>query len=292
MNPKISFRTIKAVASIICGNAAEGLSKPISPYRTSKLLDEFFLEDLALPLPEGITGSRQGWTEAFIKHYNGKNELKKIIESSVRPSDYLNTDFATIEVVNYLNSFFKHDGLVLVSSGKNFTLSTVQGIQLMDSDEKKDILSEEYITELSAKCDLKLSNKDFDGAITNSRTLLEAVLVSLEERLTGKRENYKGDLPKQYKSVSKLLKLDDERTDLDDRFKDVIRGLIMTVNGLAPLRNKMSDGHARERKPAPHHAKVIVNASKTISVFLVESYLFQKEKGDLLDYLGQEGHSE
>ena len=36
---------------------------------------------------------------------------------------------------------------------------------------------------------------------------------------------------------------------------------------------------ARERKPEPHHARVIVNAAKTVATFLVESYLFQREKG-------------
>jgi hypothetical protein len=40
----------------------------------------------------------------------------------------------------------------------------------------------------------------------------------------------------------------------------------------------MSDGHARERKPETHHARVIVNAAKTVAVFLVESYLFQRDK--------------
>jgi hypothetical protein len=51
------------------------------------------------------------------------------------------------------------------------------------------------------------------------------------------------------------------------------------VNGLAPIRNKMSDGHARERKPEAHHARVIVNAAKTVATFLVESYLAQRERG-------------
>lgn len=142
-----------------------------------------------------------------------------------------------------------------------------------------DILSDEYIKELSDKCTLKLAARDFDGAITNARTLLEAVLAALEERLTGTRGDYKGDLPKQFKRVARLLRMDDERSDLDDRFKDVIRGLVMIANGLAPLRNKMSDGHARERRPAPHHARVIVNAAKTTATFLVESYTYQSEKG-------------
>ena len=142
-----------------------------------------------------------------------------------------------------------------------------------------DVLTNEYIHELAGKTESRLQSEDFEGAITTARTMLEAVLVELELRISGKRGDYKGDLPRQFKQVSKCLRMDDERPDLDDRFKDVIRGLVMVANGLAPLRNKMSDGHARERKPAPHHARVVVNAAKTVAAFLVESYLFQRDRG-------------
>lgn len=152
-------------------------------------------------------------------------------------------------------------------------------VTLPDPTHATDILSDEYVRELSGKCDTRLASSDLDGAVTVARTLLEAVLSELELRIAGAKGNYKGDLPKHFKQVTKLLRMDDERPDLDDRFKDVIRGLVMVANGLAPLRNKMSDGHARERKPAPHHARVVVNASKTVSAFLVESYTCQREKG-------------
>lgn len=141
-----------------------------------------------------------------------------------------------------------------------------------------DVLSDEYVRELAGKCDSRLASDDLDGAVTVARTLLEAVLAELEVRLAGTKGNYRGDLPRQFKQVTKLLRMDEQRSDLDDRFKDVIRGLVMVANGLAPLRNKMSDGHARERKPAPHHARVVVNAAKTVSAFLVESYDYQVAK--------------
>jgi hypothetical protein len=146
-----------------------------------------------------------------------------------------------------------------------------------------DVLSDDYVRELSNKCDTRLASGDVDGAVTVARTLLEAILSELEVRLAGARGDYKGDLPKQFKQIAKLLRMDDQRTDLDDRFKDVIRGLVMVANGLAPLRNKMGDGHARERKPAPHHARVVVNAAKTISAFLVESYYYQRTRNLLQD---------
>lgn len=76
-----------------------------------------------------------------------------------------------------------------------------------------------------------------------------------------------------------MMRLDDENPALDENLKQVMRGFVTVVNGLAGLRNKISDGHAREFKPVPHHARVVVNAAKTVADFLVRSYSFQREKG-------------
>jgi len=153
-----------------------------------------------------------------------------------------------------------------------------------------DALSLAYVHELDAKIDQRLSSADLEGAITAARTMLEAVLVELEKQLTAAPGDYKGDLQRLFKSVAKQLRIE-ERPDLDDNFKQVVRGLVQIVNGLAPIRNKMSDGHARERKPEPHHARVIVNAAKTVATFLVESYLFQREKRLLPMFRVVEGDS-
>jgi hypothetical protein len=277
---RIGFRTIKAITKVICGDSVNGSDAAVSPYRTSRLLDEFFLEDLALEPPQAFTSSsRESSTETWLKAFNGTGELARIIEASVRPADYAASGYNVGEAAVHLNLFLIHDGLQLVRMGDRFVLRSLAGVQMPEAAEAKDVLSDAYVQELAAKCDGRLAASDYDGAITTARTLLEAILVGLEARLAGSRGEYKGDLPKQFKQVTKLLRMDDERPDLDDRFKDVIRGLVMVVNGLAPLRNKMSDGHARERKPAPHHARVVVNASKTVATFLVESYAFQVDKG-------------
>lgn len=142
-----------------------------------------------------------------------------------------------------------------------------------------DVLSLTYISELERKIEQRLGAADLEGAITASRTLVESVLVALEERITGTRQDHKRDLQGQFTVVRKLLRIDEERADLDDNFKTMIKGLVQVINGLAPLRNKMGDGHARERKPALHHARFVANAAKTIASFLVESYVYQHERG-------------
>jgi hypothetical protein len=97
-----------------------------------------------------------------------------------------------------------------------------------------DVLSLAYVHELEIKIDQRLSAADLEGAITAARTMLEAVLVELEKQLAGAPGDYKGDLPKQFKAVAKQLRIDDERTDLDDNFKQVARGLVQWSTGSRP----------------------------------------------------------
>jgi hypothetical protein len=207
--------------------------------------------------------------------------LAEMLHPVVRPdSDVVRT------LAAQFNGHLTIDGWELVVAGRISGRPTFVGkrrasgaVVLPDPVHAKDILSDEYVRELSEKCEFRLTSGDLEGAVTVGRTLLEAVLSELETRLTGSKGDHKGDLGKQFKQVARLLRMDDQRPDLDDRFKDVIRGLVMVANGLAALRNKIGEAHPPERRPAPHHARVVVNAAKTVSAFLVESYLVQTQRG-------------
>lgn len=207
--------------------------------------------------------------------------LCRMVHPVVRPDDD-----EVQRLVELVNGHLAADGWELVATSEVsrrpvFSPQRREGarVSMAGTTASEKVLSDEYVREIAAKCDARLVAGDFDGAITTGRTLLEAVLAELETRLAGKRGDHKGDLTRQFKAVAKLVRMDEERPDLDDRFKDVIRGLVMVASGLAPLRNKMSDGHARVRRPAAHHARVVVNAAKTVASFLVESYLYQQERG-------------
>lgn len=142
--------------------------------------------------------------------------------------------------------------------------------------DSRDHLTMAYVHELEEKANRRLAAGDLEGAITAARTLLEAVLQELELRLLGANGDYKGDLQRQYKAVAKELRIDDQRSDIDDSFKQIARGLVQIVNGVSAIRNKLSDGHARQAKPDVRHARVAVNAANTVSSFLVEVYLAKK----------------
>jgi hypothetical protein len=154
-------------------------------------------------------------------------------------------------------------------------LARLQGVavQMDHEPSRRDVLSLDYVQELVDKADRRLASGDRDGAITVSRTLVEAVLTELELRLTGSSSDYSGDLQRQYRAVAKEMNLDTQNAAVDEGFKQIARGLVQIVNGLAAIRNKASDGHARTAAPADRHARVGVNAAKTVASFLVDVYL-------------------
>jgi len=156
-------------------------------------------------------------------------------------------------------------------------ISRLAGIKvpLTPADADANVLTLGYVQELEQKAEKRLSENDPDGAITVARTLLESVLAELELKITGGRGEYAGDLPKQYKAVAKLLRIDDKDDQVDESFKQIARGLTQIVNGVAAIRNAASDSHARQVQPKIRHARVAVNSAKTVASFLIEVYLAQ-----------------
>ncbi len=278
---RLSVRTLSLIAEVVCGNAgADEVS--LSPYRRYVDIDAFFGHDLGLESADLERGSRQQRAEAWLRRYNGTAELARIVEAAVGPASFAGSTMEPGPAVAHLNGALQAEGYRLVRVGTGYKLVGPTMVELPAA-QGGGPLSDEYVRELADKCRVKLETGDYDGAITNARTLVEVVLGELEEALTGARNDYAGDLPRQYKAVSRMLRLDDDREDLDARFKDVVRGLVTVVNGLAPLRNKLSDGHARVRMPARHHAEVVVNAATTVAVFLGQSYQAQARAGRFPD---------
>ncbi|MBX3184295.1 MAG: abortive infection family protein [Polyangiaceae bacterium] len=281
----------------ICSDLQKNSLAVEGRFTFQRLLDRF----IATPVTHGSLGV--GLMQAYVN--SGQSSLKSYLSGfGGRPIDWpdgaflrilvesLHPDVRSLHESNKLlrlyNSQLESDGWEIVKAERVegadpfvFRRRSIGGVTFPDSTPASDILSGEYVRDLVGKCDSRLTSGDLEGTITTARTMLEAVLRELEIQLAGAPGDYKGDLPRQFKAVVKQLRIDDERRDLDDNFKQVARGLVQVVNGLAPIRNKMSDGHARERKPEIHEARVVLNASKTVAAFLVDCYLTQKEQGEL-----------
>ena len=228
-----------------------------------------------------MTLSRSTLTEDELHKVNGTETMKRIIEDAVDSRHYLNTEYNVESAVNFINEYLIYDGLELIKIGllyelqpkdcENFILS-----ELSESlDSKKD--EHVFILEQAGKCRQKVEDGDYDGAITNARSMVEGVMEDFLSRTRGESPRCDGDLNKLFKHVKNDLDLDVNSVGLDGTLKQTLSGLNSIVTGLAGLSNKMGDRHAREYKPEKHHAALAVNTAFTLCAFLLSSLDTQKK---------------
>lgn len=138
-------------------------------------------------------------------------------------------------------------------------------------------ISNVFINEQIDKCNKKIVDGDYDGAITNARSLLEEVLLSIESKILGYKSEYDGNLMKLYKRVSKILNLGSNDASTENNLNEITRGLTSIISGMSGISNNLSDRHAQKYKPDKRHSILCVNSSLMICKFLFESYNFQYE---------------
>ena len=166
------------------------------------------------------------------------------------------------------------DGIIIMNIAKDLDLFAPGIID----EEIKEKASSDYINQQITKCKSKMNTGDYDGAITNARTLIEEILLSIEEKIVGSRQDYDGNLLTLYKRVSKQINMYPDDSKVENSLKQILRGFLSILNGFASLSNDIGDRHATIKHPSHHHAKLAVNSSFVISDFLLESYQYQKSK--------------
>lgn len=117
---------------------------------------------------------------------------------------------------------------------------------------------------------LKRLPHDPEGAITAARSLLEAGCKYVLEEFNTKPVLHM-ELPKLYKAAAALLKLG-PRADVDQSLRQVAGAGATMVDGLARIRNQMSDAHGNGRhspKPARRHAEFVVMMAGAMTGFLL-----------------------
>lgn len=151
-------------------------------------------------------------------------------------------------------------------------------IEATDLVETKELqrISFDYIHGQIRKCNDKIAEKDFDGAVTNARTLIESICLFILESKTKEKHEYDGNLIKLYKTVASILRMSPGDYD-DDNLKQILSGVFSIINGVSGLRNTYGDSHGsspskKDYKIDERHAILTVNLAKTISEYLFLSY--------------------
>ncbi|MGQ7848659.1 abortive infection family protein [Granulosicoccus sp. 3-233] len=269
----ISKRTIKGLGKIITGDGE------LSPYQSGPQLVAFFNDFGSNDVYESGFPSRWQYVESKLQDFNGTKIIGSIIGHALDPREYMGTTFAHSEALENINSYLAYDGYEVILDNGRARIHDKKGSTVVykhafgvESD------ATDFIREQLLKAEEKITAGDYDGAITNARSLLEAVMIELEKNIVENAPKYNGDMPKLYKRVQKLLNIEPSRPDISGPLKEVLSGLVSIVGGISGASNRMGDRHARSYKPSKHHAVLVVNASKTLADFLCETHNYQESK--------------
>jgi hypothetical protein len=264
---KVSERTVAAISKVVSGDSQ------LSPYKSGPMLVRLFNEFGANDSYGQGFPSRWYYTEEKLRALNGSEALAKLLREVLDPRDWLNFEKPRDGAVSYLNEYLKHDGYELACDGDFFVVRQLRGgaVAFEYPSAASREVNQLFIDEQLTKSEKKLGEGDYDGAITNARSLLEAVLLDVEQSLSTNTRVYDGDVAKLYRRVQQRLSLDPGRKDISDSVKQVLGGLSSIVLGIAGISNRMGDRHARSYKPSRRHASLVVNAAKTLAGFVIET---------------------
>jgi len=278
---KLSDFSAQKIGDFIAGDA-DGW-----PYRSGPKLVAFFNKMGFREVYGQGFPSRGTFSKDKVAELNGKPKLKDAIREMLDPRLWIelaSSGHAVETCALQINDILRYDGYEVVRDGNFYKVRELAGavIEIENRFAESEELSEILIEEQIQKCKEKIEVGDYSGAITNARSLIEAVCVKIEVELDPlNAQGNDGDLVKMFNRARKLLHLDPSRQDISDSLKQVLSGLSNIINGLAAMRNKMSDAHGVAYKPSRHHAKLAVNSAKTLADFLFDSMSYQIEKGSL-----------
>lgn len=272
---KISETTIEALSRTVTGDNGKSF------YRTGPELVEFFNElGFDDQYHKGFP-TRAYYAEGKIRTLNGTEHLAKLFGLLLDPRLYIESEYQREEIVKYLNQYLKFDGYKLEEYSGYYKVRDLDGTLIeLETNKAFSESSNEFIHEQLEKCEKKITEEDYDGVITNARSLIETVFKDVVEDATRERPENK-NLNDLHNSVYNILNLDPSRKDIDNSLREMLSGLISVVNGLASLRNRMSDAHSRKYKPHRHHALLAANCASTIVNFLFDTYKYQKDRGSI-----------
>lgn len=220
-----------------------------------------------------------------------ENNIESIINFLFSKSSFSNSlNVSSEEELNFLHDQITHKALDIINRLVEFS-----NVKLILNDNVVCIISinnfqpysshisemkETYISDLYRKLIMKIEKNDFDSAITESRTLLEEVMIKLLED-KGEKDKNKGNIRKLYAQVKELYSMS-MSNDLDKRIKMLLSGLEKIVISISEMRNNYSDSHGvgcSRIKVKRHHAILIVNSALTMSEFLLSVGKLENRNG-------------
>ena len=205
-----------------------------------------------------------------------KKQFSKML--SGHEVDEINVAYEQItkSIMQEINGVLFFGGNELAIVGKQFIVRPIGSTVTVEVPKIKTI-DREYIKSISARALDDVEQKNYDSAITKSRTLLEETFCYVIE-LKNEIPSDSGDMAKLYKQVRTLYNMHTD-ANTDRRINTLLSGLNSIVSAIAEMRNKDSDAHgvgANRIRIDEHHARLFVNSAMTMADFIIS--VQQKQK--------------
>jgi hypothetical protein len=247
------------------------------PYRKGVelvlLFNKFGFKDI---YPESMEGSRRIYTQGRIKQFKNYSEFKKLVEIILDPKEFYGLGITIENAVVHINEYLILDGYEVYHDEKGYHLSS--NASKIVEHKTTSTLSHDFTIEQIDKCEEKLATGDYDGAITNARSLIEAVSIEIIKIQNNQEYKSDGNLINIFKDLKKCLNMTIDENQNPQFLIEIIQGMTTTIQGIAALTNRASDRHNRVYKPQKHHAKLAVNCAFSFCDFILESFHYQQNK--------------
>lgn len=171
--------------------------------------------------------------------------------------------------IKQINGALYFGGNELVRIGDQFVVRKIGSTVTVVAPTIK-IIDRVYIASISERALKDIIDKNYDSAITKSRTLLEEVFCYVIEKKC-KTPTDSGDIGKLYNQVKQLYNMHQNK-DIDKRVNGLLSGLEKIFSAIAEMRNKESDSHgvgAKRINISEHHARLFVNSAMTMADFVL-----------------------
>ena len=280
MNPNIAIldlhtSTIDAITSEVIGDKVDS----VFPYlRFRDIQDQL----LASGVQSDHTGysSRFGYLSTTLRNINKTAAFAKFLGNICHPANFHLSSSDREQAVESLNNLLKIDGWYATSVGSSLSIAQTSSDQIdIDGYLGQIDNSTNLISSYNKKMKQRLTSEDYEGVITCARSLTEACLLAVHKRIHGIDRKYNGKIKQLFGDVRKSLGMDPSQAEMPPSLRNIISGLITTLDGLAELSEAMSDRHPRKFNPSKHHAEMARNASLTVCNFISESLDYQANSG-------------
>lgn len=194
-----------------------------------------------------------------------KDELLKLTPQNIEYA-YNKITKSILEQINALLYFNdkelikKHNTFIIKKIGETIN-PNIPSIQKIDR---------AYIIDLSNRAMEDIQNKNFDSALTKSRTLVEEVFCYVIEK-KHETPSGKGNINKYYKQVKNLYNMHQSK-EADIQIKELLSGLEKILSSISNMRNINSDAHgvgAKRFNIKDYHARLFVNSATTMADFIL-----------------------